>query len=440
MRVELVMTGEELLDGRVLNSNERDIAQILLDEGISVLRSVTVGDRPDELRAVFLDVAERADIAIVTGGLGPTDDDRTAAILADLAGVPLIRNQAALAAIHERFARWGRTMTENNKKQADLPASATMIPNPHGTAPAFSLRLRRCLFFALPGVPREMKPLLSDAVLPLLRSLLPADHLRPTLRTFRCFGLGESQAADRLQDLYPLPPSVEIGYRAVLPEVHIKVALTALDPTERQVLLDSFEARIRERLGPYIYGVDREDFIQSLADLLRHKKKTLALAESCTGGLIARLLTAEAGASDFFLLGAVTYSNDAKASVLAVPVDLLEGFGAVSEPVARAMAEGARRVSQADLALAITGIAGPGGATPTKPVGTVHIALATKDQTFHRLFAFPGDRFRVQHISAFAALSLLRSYLLSGHIDIPIFDLHAVSSSPPPLPPRPQTE
>lgn len=412
MHIELVMTGDELLDGRVLNSNARDIAQALADKGLGVKRALTVGDDPQDLHDAFVQT-KHADAVIITGGLGPTDDDRTAALLAEVVGVPLKRNPDALKMIQDYFASRERPMAQSNEKMADLPQGARILENPWGTAPAFEVSLDGCSYFALPGVPREMRNILQQSVLPTLLARCPQDHIVPLIHTIKCFGEGESNLADQLQDLYPLPEGVSIGYRATYPEVHIKLSVACTDPTEAEQRRDTLRKHILKRLGRFVFGENDETMLSSLAECFRTRNATLALAESCTGGLIAAKITELSGASDYFQMSAVTYSNEAKHTMLGVPNTLLAAHGAVSEPVAIAMAEGARHVAKTDLAAAVTGIAGPGGGSEEKPVGTVFIAIASAQGASCRAFRFHGDRQRIQIQTAHTVYDWLRRHLQS---------------------------
>ena len=412
MKIELIATGEELLDGRVVNSNTRDISAMIAEEGWSVARATTVGDDPEHLLRVFTEVAARADVAIMTGGLGPTDDDRTAEVVAAMAGVGLVLVPEALAQIEAFFQKLRRPMADSNKKQAHLPDGAILLQNHYGTAPGFLMKAQGCHFLALPGVPSEMRGMMKDHVLPRLREWGREEWNPPLYRRFKSFGTGESQIASLLKDLYPLSPGLDIGYRAKFPEVHLTLRYQGTDRGAGEKALEDLAAAVEERCARYIYGRGEVTFVEALGDLLRAQGKTLALAESCTGGLIAQKITAFAGVSDFFLMSAVTYSNHAKQALLGVTQESLEAGGAVSERVAREMAEGALRVSGAGVAVSVTGIAGPGGATPEKPVGTVHIAVADAEETTHRQYCFAGGRERVQVLTAYAALALVRRRLL----------------------------
>ena len=412
MRIELIMTGEELMDGRVINKNATDIANHLLTLGFEVQRMVTVGDEPEQLTSVFEEVSKRADAAIITGGLGPTDDDRTGWVLAKLAGVELECYPEALELIQSYFQRVGRPMSKSNEKQAYLPKGATMLRNDHGTAPGFQMQVNQCHFFALPGVPREMQKMLEQKVSPALLELSDATHVKPLIKSYKTFGLAESQTQDLLKDLYPLPEGVDIGYRAKFPEIHVRIRVRNSDPAQAEKHLQETSDFIEKTIGKHIFTDKDEDFVDALIELMHKEKLTLAAAESCTGGLVGHLITQKAGVSSFFLMSAVTYSNEAKTNILGVPAELIEAHGAVSEEVARSMAEGARKVGQSDVSVAITGIAGPGGGSEEKPVGTVHIATAVEGYTHHRKIVFPASRDRIQRLSACVALDMVRRQVL----------------------------
>lgn len=411
MKIEVIATGEELLDGRVVNSNLNDIARALLPYGLPIQRCVTVGDQPADLLTAFREAKARADAVIITGGLGPTDDDRTSALLAELAGVSLQRDEQVLAQIEAFFEKLKRPMVEANKKQADLPEGAKAIKNDKGTAPGIHLVVDECHFFALPGVPKEMRHLIEVYVLPQLLEAKGEDKPKPLFHTFRCFGAGESQFMTLLADLYPLKEGVDIGYRATFPEVHIRLSVALASEAQNEAEMASLKEAVETRLAHLVYSQDGTTFTASLGALLLEHGMTMAMAESCTGGMVGQMMTADAGSSSYFLASMVTYANSAKMGILGVEENVLEAHGAVSEPVARAMAEGALRVSGADIAGAITGVAGPGGGSEEKPVGTVDIAVASKDRTEHHRFQFSGGRDRVRKLSAYAVLQMIRNHI-----------------------------
>ncbi len=416
MKIELIMTGDELLDGRVINTNASELGEILNEQGLKITRVTTVGDHPEELEQAFQRAAKEMDITIVTGGLGPTDDDRTSEILAKVARVPFVQDESSWKRLQDFFRQKGRPMASSNEKQSFFPKGARIIPNRLGTADGFSLQIGHSHFYVMPGVPREMRAMFKEDVLPAILKLLGPQHRLPQRQTFKLFGQGESHIADLLADLYPLPEGIEIGYRAIYPEVHLSlIARTEIDNS----LFQKLEKEIQTRLSDYIYTSDQRDFIDVFADSIKQVGATLALAESCTGGLLASLLTEKAGASDYFLSSAVAYSNEAKTQLLDVPKELIEKNGAVSAPVAQAMVEGALKRSGASHAIAITGIAGPSGGTPEKPVGTVYIAVSSQQKLSVHLFRFPSPRKRIQIYTAYTALNILKRHFFEEKHPLP---------------------
>ena len=416
--VEILSQGDEVVTGQVADTNAAWLAENLVERGFDVVRHTSVGDRLAELVGLFREVAERADVVICTGGLGPTEDDLTAEAVATAFDRPLALDPVALADLEGKYARWGRRMPPVNRKQALLPEGATRIDNAWGTAPGFSVDIGRCRLVFLPGVPREMKRIFAATVLPSLleRHPLDAGHLI----TLRTTGVGESNLQERLDGL-ALPEGVVLSFRTKLPENHVKLRFPAgsTDATRSAVTEE-----VAGRLGSALFTIEGAaglplggfdlgggELVLRIARDLLTTGATLAVAESCTGGRIASTCTRHPGSSGWFLEGAVTYSNAAKMRQLGVSEALLAEHGAVSEPVACAMAEGMRTASGATYALSTTGIAGPGGATPDKPVGTVHIALARPEGTVHRHLTLSGERDRIQALAAGAALDLLRRHL-----------------------------
>jgi len=422
MQAEVINTGSEILLGLVTNTHLGYLAGELAPCGITIVRQICVPDGPPIREA--LDAAlDRADLVFTTGGLGPTTDDLTREAAAELLGLPLLPDEKILSDIRERFARRGLPMADRIARQAMVPAGTEVLPNPHGTAPGLyfpptvlgSRRARH--LFLLPGPPRELRPMMTDHVLPKLRAVLPPASLRER-RIYRLTGIGESQVEERIGQELEKRGDLEVGYCARPSEVDFRL----IGPP---ALLHEVEPAILATLGPWIYSAG-EPLEAALIHLLRENNLTLATAESCTGGSLAGRLTDVAGASDVFLAGYVTYANEAKENTLGVPRDLLATHGAVSEPVAAAMAEGARRVSGATCALSTTGLAGPGGGTESKPVGTVFLGLATEGHpTVVRRCYFPLDRATFKHMTTSASLDLLRRQILT----LPL-DLGAGSSSP----------
>jgi nicotinamide-nucleotide amidase len=419
MTCAVLSIGTELTRGELVNSNAAWLSAGLTDLGFEVVEHVVVDDDRARIVAALQRLASFADVIVCTGGLGPTTDDLTTAAVAAALGVALVRDEGSLDHIRRRFERLGRTMSDSNAKQADFPEGAVVLPNPVGTAPGFAVTVERARAFFMPGVPSEMKRMFDEQVVSRIRDIAPDDSHQIRLRTF---GLPESVVGEKLAGVEGAFPGVTIGYRTHFPEIEVKVLARAPGPASRRPgapappdpqavvreLAERAAQEVRSRLGEIVYGEGEDTFAGVVGRALRTRGWTLALAESCTGGLVGHMITREAGASDFLLLDAVTYANSAKQAVLGVSEDVLRAYGAVSAECAGRMAEGARRVSGADIALSITGIAGPGGGTDTKPVGLVYFAVATADGTDVKERTFTGDRAWIQAIAAYVGLAMLR--------------------------------
>ena len=416
MKTAILSIGDELLLGEVVDTNSARIAARLADEGIATVRKLTVGDDEAGIAAALQELARGHDVVIATGGLGPTDDDVTARAAARATGRRLVLNDEAMARLKEFFARLGREMHPANGRQCLLPAKAELIPNPAGTASGFHLLLDGCLLIFLPGVPSEMAVMLEESVVSLVLARR-SGRQRTRTSTLTVFGLSEAEIGARLSDIDRSRPGLGVAYCVEYPMVQVKLRATGEDETALTALLEDGAAIVRERLGDHVVAGGGETIDTVVARLFRETGMTLSLAESCTGGLIAGRITAVAGSSGYFLLGAVTYSNDAKSNLLGVPGDILAEQGAVSAEVARAMARGARKLAGSDLALAVTGIAGPEGGSPDKPVGTVFIALADRAGCSAKGYHFSGDREKIRTITAITAMDWLRRRLLAYPID-----------------------
>ncbi len=400
--------GTELVRGEIVNTNAAWLCEQLTDLGLQVVAVEVVADDRDAIRESLRRLSVHAAL-VCTGGLGPTTDDITTECVAAELGVPLERDADSLDAIRRRMERFGRSMAASNAKQADFPSGATILPNPNGTAPGFTVALGVAVAAFLPGVPREMKPMFELSVRPSLGPLVTDGARQVRLVTF---GATESAVNDLLAGV-EAKHGVTIGYRAHFPEIEVKVAARdgSAEAANERVRLAVEE--VRARLGDVVHDDDGASLPEVVARLARATRRTLAVAESCTGGLCAHLLTRGPGASEFFVGGVVAYSNTVKVAALGVSDVTLVEHGAVSEPVARAMAEGVRERLGADLGLSFTGVAGPGGGTAEKPVGRVHIAAATARHTEHRELTYPGSRDQVQRLSVFAGLSMARRLLAS---------------------------
>jgi len=411
--VEILTIGDEILLGQIVNTNQSWLAARLHALGFAVRWMTTCSDQEDELRAALATAAGRAGLVLATGGLGPTDDDRTVAVVAALCGQGIVIDAAALARLEARYAAAGATPTPNSRRQAEVPAGATVLANAVGLAPGFALELPGGAHgFFFPGVPRELQAIFEDEARPRLEALRPPGLARLS-RTYRVIGLRESVVDHRLAGLLDGIAGgerVAVHYRTVLSENHVTLVVDAADEAGAAALLEELDGAVRRRLGRNLYAVGEQTFPQAVGQVLRAHGATLALAESCTGGLIGHLVTEAPGASDYFLLGAVTYSDAAKRDLLGVQPATLAAHGAVSEATVREMAEGVRRRAGATLGLAVSGIAGPGGGSAAKPVGTVHAAVAGPDGTRARRFLFPFGRDMVKHAAAYAALELVYRY------------------------------
>ena len=404
MTVALLSIGTELTRGEIVNTNAPWLASELSASGFTVVAAEAIPDDLEAVACALKRLAQTARLVIVTGGLGPTTDDLTAAAAARAAGVDLVRDESAMLAVRRRVESLGKTMNAGLAKQADVPAGAETLANSNGTAPGFSILLGDTPVFFLPGVPREMKRMFTEQVLPRVRPSAPNTTFQVRLRTY---GMGESSIGQALEGLEAAHPGVTLGYRIQFPEVDVKVhARAASQSAAREAAILAAE-EVKARLGDVVYGTGDESFPEIVGRALRGRGWRLAVAESCTGGLVMHLLTSYP-ASDYLVGGAVTYANSSKSRLLGVFEDTLRGHGAVSTEVAAEMAEGARRLCECDVALSITGIAGPTGGTATKPVGLVYWSVAHPGGTLVRDRVFVGTRDEVQLSAAYAGLDLLR--------------------------------
>jgi nicotinamide-nucleotide amidase len=411
LAAEIIAIGNEVLNGEIVNANAAFLAARLGDAGWRVVRHSVVADAEADILQAFREAEARARVVVVTGGLGPTRDDITSACAARYFGVERRLDEAVLEGIRAFFERVRYPMTENNRNQALFPEGAVVLPNPLGTAPGFRMARGDRHFFFMPGVPREMKRMMEHEVIPFLEKLLPpGSHLSTVL--LRVFGIGESRLDERLSNVAAGVPGVTLGFRADFPENLVRIVAEGTTAEEARARLGRVRAEVEARLGDLVIGESERRVEAVVGELLRARKLKLATAESCSGGLLAHRLTNVPGSSDYFERGFVTYSNEAKAAELGVPEALLEAHGAVSEPVAAAMAEGVRRVAGTDLGIAITGIAGPAGGTEEKPVGLVYIALSSSEGTRAHRLQFFGDRERIKNWSAAIALNMLRMHVL----------------------------
>lgn len=410
LRAEILAVGSELLSPFRSDTNALWLTGKLREVGVDVGAKVTVADDPALLESAFRAALSRADIVISTGGLGPTEDDLTREAAAAAMGRGIARDPAILDALRARFARFQRVMAPVNEKQADVIAGAVVLENPRGTAPGQRVDHEGRLLVLLPGPPSEMAPMFEDQVLPLLRERAGGTVLRT--RVLRIASMGESEVEQRIASFYKTFENPRTTILGGPGQVELHLTATAATEAETFARIEALASGIRDILKGGVYSEDGSELPECVAALLRERRLTVAVAESCTGGLLATRLTDVPGSSAYFERGFVTYSNRAKVDLLAVPPALLEAHGAVSEEVAAAMAAGARAAASTDIGIGITGIAGPDGGTPDKPVGLVFVAIEGAAGTRVRRCRFPGDRERVRMQATQAALEMTRRGLL----------------------------
>jgi len=407
-RVAILSTGDELTTGRIVDTNASWLADQLFALGLDVVAVLTVGDYADRLAWAWRHALDVADVVISTGGIGPTADDLTNEVVAQVLGVPLVEDAASAERVRQLFKAFNREMPENNLKQALLPAGAVVVPNPLGTAPGYRVAHGAKHLVVLPGVPREMKPMITDTVLPWLRELRGGDVY--LAHVFQTFGITESGLDEQVTGLLD-PSEARVSFRASFPEISLRVVVHG-PPDEAAARLARVAARIRERIGGWVYGEGATSLEEVVGKLLRERGLTVALAESCTGGLVAHRLTNVPGSSAYVVGGAVTYANSAKERVLGVRAGTLAAHGAVSEETAAEMAAGARHTFGTSLGLATTGVAGPDGGTAEKPVGTVCFGLASDAGVVTRRYQLWGTRDWVKLLASQVGLDWLRRHAL----------------------------
>jgi nicotinamide-nucleotide amidase len=412
MRAEILSVGTELLLGQITDTNAAYIARELAELGVDLYFKQTVGDNPPRIQEAVRLALSRADVILITGGLGPTEDDLTVEAVAGALGEDLVEDPAVTDHVRRFFASRGRVPTANVFKQSLVPRNARVIPNTRGTAPGVHLERDGRTIFIMPGVPYEMEGMMEQYVVPTLRARTGDEVIRSIV--LRVTGEGESAVEMRIKDLLANTTPTIAPY-AKLGEVHLRLTAKGSGEAAAHQLAEG-ERLVRERLGELIYGTGQDTLEDVVGRLLASRRETVAVAESCTGGLLAQRITTVPGSSAYFVEGVVAYSNEAKTTLLDVPAELLEAHGAASAPVAEAMARGVRARAGTTYALSITGIAGPGGGSEEKPVGLVYLGLADRQGTQHRRLTFGAQAGRagIRHLAAQAALNLLRLHLLRG--------------------------
>ena len=412
MKLEVLTIGTELLLGYTVDTNAAELGRALAAAGAEITRHTTVADRPEAIRASVAEALDRTGFVITTGGLGPTRDDMTKTVVADLFGKRLLLDERLLASIRARFDRMGRPMPASNRTQAEVPEDAVILPNARGTAPGLWVGdARGRTVVLLPGVPREMQGLLVEEVLPRIVARQGGDRRVVLSRTVRTTGVSESALAERVGPIEPDIAPLTLAYLPSVEGVDLRVTAWGLELEDAAARLTAVVARLKVAVGEHGYGEDDADLAAVLLEALRRGRHRLAVAESCTGGMVGERITNIPGASDTFIGGVVAYADVIKTAALKVPLETLEAYGAVSEETVRAMAEGAQRLFSADCTIAVTGIAGPGGGTPEKPDGTVWLAARVHTTTRALKRVLPGDRDDVRRRAAQAGLDLLRRLL-----------------------------
>lgn len=407
MRCEILCVGTELLLGDTLNTNAQFLAKELSFLGIGVFHQSVVGDNPQRVKEALEIAFSRSDIVITTGGLGPTKDDLTKEVCSQFFNKKLVLNEEAIQRLKELFSKRGLEVSESNAKQAYLPEGCIPLQNNNGTAPGCIINDNNKILIMLPGPPREVHPMFKDDVVPYLKTL--SDNIFVS-KVLRVFGIGESYAADKISEFLDNENPTVAPY-AKDNEVIFRITANSKSEQEALKLIEPVEEEVRKRLGDYIYGEGEKTLEHVVSELLISRNLTIATAESCTGGLLAGKLINASGISSVFLEGAITYSNEAKIKRLNVRKDTLDKFGAVSEEVAREMAEGIAKAAEAKIGVSTTGIAGPGGGTESKPVGLVYVGIYYNNETYVKRLNLSGNRDRIRNRAVMEAIDMLRGIL-----------------------------
>ncbi|MBO6007442.1 MAG: competence/damage-inducible protein A [Lachnospiraceae bacterium] len=410
MNAEIICVGTELLLGNIVNTNAAFISERISRLGISCFNQCVVGDNMDRCLAQLKESSSRSDIIILSGGLGPTEDDMTKEAVAKFNRLPLVEDKKSRKAIEEYFAKRNTLPTENNWKQALLPKGAKAVPNANGTAPGIILETKNCTYILLPGPPFELEPMFEKQIMPYLASLQSGVLYS---KTVKIVGVGESRAETMIMDMIDAQTNPTIATYAKTGEVHIRVTSYASDKKEAAKLVKPVEKELKKRFGSSIYTTDEKVTLErAVMDLLVSASMTLSTVESCTGGLISSRIVSESGASEILKCGFVTYSNESKSKLVGVKKSTLDKYGAVSEQTASEMAKGGAKASGSDVCISVTGIAGPDGGTKEKPVGLVYIGCCVKGKVTVKEFRFSGNRNKIRNLSATNALILARECIL----------------------------
>jgi len=407
MKAEIISLGTELLLGSILNTNARFVSQKLAEIGVDLYYQTTIGDNPSRLIESIKKAVVRSDVVIITGGLGPTVDDITIETISRLTGGRLILDEKVLKDLEDYFRLKGLKVPRESLRQAYMPKGAAIIRNTIGTAPGIITEYKGKIIICLPGPPREMEPIFENKIMPYIKKKFKGTWVIVS-RTIKTTGLAESQIDKKVRDLLKLRPPTTVGIYAKLGEVDLTIMAKDENVKKAADAIEKIEKKIRQRLKRHIFGYDYDTLEGSAANILTKKKIRLAIAESCTGGLVANRLTDISGSSRYFLMGIVAYSNDIKTNILGVSKESIKRYGAVSENVALEMANGIRFLACADIGIGITGIAGPTGVTKGKPVGLVYIALTGCGKNIVKELRFKGSRQEIKFQASQTALDMLR--------------------------------
>ncbi|NLI57265.1 MAG: competence/damage-inducible protein A [Clostridium sp.] len=413
MNAEILAVGTELLMGQIVNTNAQYISERLNSIGVNVYFHSVVGDNPKRLENSIKLALERSDLVVITGGLGPTKDDITKEKVAEVFNRKMVLHEESLKRIKDYFIKLGREMTDNNAKQAYFPEDSIIIENNKGTAPGCIIESENKVVIILPGPPREMQPMFDESVVPYLQK---NSGYKIVSKYLRIFGIGESTLEEMIMDLVDKQEDVTIATYAKMGEVTVRLTCKSKLSEEGFNKICPFEEEIIKRLGSYVYSTENENLEKVVARMLLDNNLTIAIAESCTGGLICSKLVSVSGISKAFNRGIVSYSNDSKIEDLGVNKDTIKNFGAVSKETAIEMAEGVQKLAGSDIGVSITGIAGPGGGTAKKPVGLMYIALAYKGNTVYKKLNLSGDRERIINVASLHTFDLIRRQI--GGIEI----------------------
>jgi nicotinamide-nucleotide amidase len=410
MKTEIISVGTELLLGQIANLDAQIISEMITPLGIDMFYHTTVGDNSDRLRRIFRQALERSDVIFTTGGLGPTMDDLTKETIADELQLPMILNEKELIHLESMFTRRGGKMPLNNKKQAVFPRDSIIIPNNNGTAPGVIIEKGQKKIIILPGPPRELRPMMVETVIPYLLRQLGNQKYVIKSKVLKLCGIGESAAEEAIEDIIKDQSNPTIAPLAGS-EVTFRITAKADNEQNADAMISTLEKKVRDRIGQYVYGINEESLESVVGNILNEKNWTIALAESCTGGLVSARLTAIPGSSAYFERGYVCYSNQSKIELLNVDAEILQTHGAVSVETALQMARGARKASKTDIGVSVTGIAGPGGGSNDKPVGYVCFGISTESFEETQVQYFSGTRTNIRNRAAHHALRMIWNYL-----------------------------